>query len=50
VLCVEAILFEHAVLSESLTNELEGQPANQPTKKITKGRDMRKVQFDAGMF
>jgi len=31
-------------------NELEGQPANRPIKKITKGRDMCNVQFDASMF
>jgi hypothetical protein len=50
VLCVEAILFQRAVQSESPTNELEGHPANQPIKKITKGRGMCKVQFDASVF
>jgi len=50
VLCVEAIFFQHALQSESLMNEWEGQPANQPFREITKGRDMCRVQLDAGLF
>jgi hypothetical protein len=35
---VEVILFQHAVQSESLMNELEGQPVSQPTsQKDNKG-------------
>ena len=38
VLCAEVILFQPAVQLESLTSELEGQPASQPTsQKDNKG-------------
>ena len=49
-LCVVAILFQHTVQSESTMNEWEGQPPNQPFKKITKRRDMCKVQLDASLI